>query len=140
MTGCRSVHVYRERHECRELPQQQSKLIVAESPLSRNEIWYFFLRERYIKSPCIRTTRKIPPTYISSFFFFIIIIKYFPDTTARLLSSDGNKNIVNLLLPRGRFDGRELSERGVSRKPSLYTYRYILALTVNIVWVSSCLF
>jgi len=83
---------------------------VAESPLSpRNEIWRFFFFFRnviyvytyiyiYVCKAHIYERRcdRSHLLYISSFF------KYFPNTTTRLLSSNGNKNIVNLLLPRGR--------------------------------------
>jgi len=92
--------------------QQQSKLIVAESPLSlQNEIWRFF--KRYKKSIYLNDERS-HLLYTSSFF------KYFPNTTTRLLSSDGNKNIVNLLLPWGRYIGSRWAS--VSWKPSLYTH------------------
>lgn len=108
------MYVYREPSGKQGRPQQrQSKLIVAESPLSlRNEIWRFF--KRYKKSIYLNDERS-HLLYISSFF------KYFPNTTTRLLSSDGNKNIVNLLLPWGHYIERRWVS--VSWNP-LYTHTY----------------
>lgn len=79
--------------------------------------WNMAFFKRYKKSIYLNDERS-HLLYISSFF------KYFPDTTTRLLSSDGNKNIVNLLLPWGRYIERRWVS--VSWKPSLYTHTHIL--------------
>jgi len=88
---------------------------VAESPLSlQNEIWRFF--KRYKKSIYLNDERS-HLLYISSFF------KYFPNTTTRLLSSDGNKNIVNVLLPWGRYiETRWVSRECIMETLSVHTY------------------
>lgn len=76
--------------------------------------WNMAFFKRYKKSIYLNDERS-HLLYISSFF------KYSPNTTTRLLSSDGNKNIVNLLLPWGHYIERRWVS--VSWNP-LYTHTY----------------